>query len=49
MPPQIVSDNATVLDLEPEPEGWFDDAQSDIEAWVAKYIGGQEDDGEPAN
>lgn len=47
MPPEIVPDNATVLDLGPEPEGWFDDALNEIEAWMVKYVEDQEDDGEP--
>lgn len=45
MRPQIVPDDAYPADLGPEPDGWYDDAQGDIEGWAAMYVDGQEDDG----
>lgn len=40
----IVPDNAKVSDLDDDIEGW-EDVHAQVDAWVAKYVDGQEDDG----
>lgn len=47
MPPQVVSDNASPAELGPEPSGYWDPVHAAVDALVAKYTDGQEDDGEP--
>lgn len=34
-----VPDNATIEDLEDEPEGFWDAAHAQVDAWVLKYEG----------
>lgn len=40
--PEIVSDDASPVDLGPEPEGWWDIVHDQVAAWLVEF----EDDGE---
>lgn len=41
----IVPDNASPADLDDEPDGFWDSVHAQVEAWLTKYGGG---DDEPA-
>lgn len=42
-----VPDNATVYDLEDDPEGYWAAIHAQTQVWIERYAEGQEDDGFP--